>query len=319
MINRTKILAVVGILILIGGLLYLRSGRSEITVSKVTPAQAKKAVEVLSRDQDEDGLKDWEEELWKTDALKADSDGDGTSDGEEVKEGRDPTKPAPDDKLDRETIEKKTVPGGGDWSETDRLSREFFAKYLSIKQSGAPFTAAEEEKLLADFIARYPEQKPRKIYTESDITVSEKNDDEALKAYGNAIGTVIQKHKENEAGENELIIFERALGNEDPIDLANLDGRVKRYESLFAGFKSIPAPKSAVPSHIDLLNAIESLKESVAGMAGAFSDSVRALSSATAYPAAVEKLTKAFDDIKNLLVQRKIVFGKDEPGRILTR
>src|SRR3989338_8922620 len=114
MTNRTKILAVVGILAFIGGLFYLRTGRSEITVGKVAPAEAKKAAEVLLRDQDEDGLKDWEEELWKTDALKADSDGDGTSDGEEGKEGRDPTKPAPDDKLDSETIEKKTVPGGGE-------------------------------------------------------------------------------------------------------------------------------------------------------------------------------------------------------------
>ena len=319
MTNRTKILAVVGILAFIGGLFYLRTGRSEITVGKVAPAEAKKAAEVLLRDQDEDGLKDWEEELWKTDALKADSDGDGTSDGEEGKEGRDPTKPAPDDKLDSETIEKKTVPGGGDWSETDRLSREFFAKYLSIKQSGVPFTAADEEKLLEEFLARYPEQKPRKIYTENNITVSEENGAASLKVYGNALGIVINAHKEKEDVENELVIFERALENEDPPDLENLKGRIERYERIIADLKAVPAPRSVVLAHLQLLNAVESLKESVKGMAGAFSDSVRALSSATAYPAAVEALTEAFSDIKNLLAQEKIVFGEDEPGAILTQ
>ncbi len=51
------------------------------------------------KDSDNDGLKDWEEALWKTDPQNQDSDGDGTPDGKEVAEGRNPAVPGPDDSL----------------------------------------------------------------------------------------------------------------------------------------------------------------------------------------------------------------------------
>ena len=320
MTPRTKIISgVAAVAILGGGVFFLRTGRTEIKYNSITPEQASKAAEGLSKDQDNDGLKDWEEELWNTNPLNKDTDGDGTVDGEEITLGRDPVKAGPDDELDQKTIEAKTVPGGGDWTETDRLSREFFAKYLTIKQSGVPFTAEEEEKLLADFTQRYPEPRAKKIFTESDIVLAKNDDVASLRAYGNAIGTVINAHKEKEDVENELIIFERALENEDALDLQNLDGRVKRYESILAGFKTIPAPRNVMLIHLDLLNSIESIKESVDGMAGALTDSVRALSAATAYPAAIEDLTKALDDIARFFEMKQITFGKDEPGAILTQ
>lgn len=316
--TQTKtFVGIAAVLIIGGGFWFLYTGRSEISYNRVSPVEASKAVAVLSKDQDGDDLKDWEEELWHTDALKPDTDGDGTGDGEEVKLGRDPSKAGPDDALDKETIENKTVPGGGSWTETDRLSRELFAKYLAIKQSGAPFTAADEEKLLTDTVGQYRAPERKKVYTESDIVLSATDDDTALRAYGNAIGTVINAHKVDE--EDELTIFERALQNEDEIDLANLENRVKRYESILVGFKAIPVPKRTRVLHVALLNSIEGFVESVEGMALAFTDPVRSLSLAALYPNAVEELTEAMESISSLLAQRQIVFREEEPGVILTK
>lgn len=318
MTPKTKTFVGIAAVIIIGvGVWFAYTGRSEISYNRVSPAEASKAVAVLSKDQDGDGLKDWEEELWHTDAQKPDTDGDGTPDGEEVRLGRNPVKAGPDDALDKETIENKTVPGGGSWTETDRLSRELFAKYLSIKQSGAPFTAEDEEKLLTDFLSRYPESRPSTLYAEKDIVLAATDDETALRAYGNALGKVINAHKEG--GENELIIFERALQNEDEIDLQNLDARIKRYEAMLSDFKAIPSPKSAAALHIALLNSIEGLRESVAGMAVAFTDSVRTLSAGVAYPTAIENLTKTLADISTLLKERGVVFGENEPGYIFTK
>ena len=44
--------------------------------------------ELLNKDTDNDGLKDWEEILWKTDPNNPDTDGDKTTDGEEIKLNR---------------------------------------------------------------------------------------------------------------------------------------------------------------------------------------------------------------------------------------
>lgn len=50
-------------------------------------------------DPDGDGLKNWQEETYKTDPRNPDTDGDGYLDGEEVASGYDPTIPAPNDAL----------------------------------------------------------------------------------------------------------------------------------------------------------------------------------------------------------------------------
>ncbi|MFT5179911.1 MAG: hypothetical protein ACI8V7_000457, partial [Candidatus Paceibacteria bacterium] len=50
-------------------------------------------------DTDEDGLYDWEEDLWGSDINKPDTDNDGTNDGDEISERRDPTIAGPNDLL----------------------------------------------------------------------------------------------------------------------------------------------------------------------------------------------------------------------------
>lgn len=51
-------------------------------------------------DADTDGLKNWEEEIYKTDPRNPDTDGDGYLDGEEIASGYDPAIKAPDDALE---------------------------------------------------------------------------------------------------------------------------------------------------------------------------------------------------------------------------
>lgn len=320
MTPQTKTFVGIAALIIIvgGGFFFLRTGRSEIKYSKITPEQASKAVEVLSRDQDNDGLKDWEEELWKTDVLNPDTDGDKTNDGAEIKLGRDPLKAGPDDKLDKGTIEQKTVPGGGDWTETDRLSREFFAKYMSIKQSGAPFTAEDELKLLEEFASRPTETTPQKTYTESDIIFAKTDDATSWRAYGNAIGAVINAHQETNA-ENELVIFERAMENEDEADLSSLQGRIKRYESMLSGFKKVPVPAGAKTIHLELLRSVQAIRDSVEGMSLALKDPVHALPRITAYPKAFQDLTDTLGRFGDFFEKKHMAFEKNEPGSILVK
>lgn len=52
-----------------------------------------------NKDSDGDGLKDWEEDLYKTDIYNPDTDGDGFLDGEEINSGHNPTVKGPGDKI----------------------------------------------------------------------------------------------------------------------------------------------------------------------------------------------------------------------------
>jgi len=109
--------------------------------------------EEIAKDSDGDGLKDWEEALWKTDPNNPDTDGDGTPDGQEIKEGRDPLVPGPDDRLKAPEAGTTTEDGtpspslekfssATKESLTEAISRQFFNDYLSPAVA-SPFKAAE--------------------------------------------------------------------------------------------------------------------------------------------------------------------------------
>lgn len=316
--SRRLLLLIIGAILLIGGgLWFLYTGRSQAVFERPKPEEAKKAAAVLSVDRDNDGLKDWEEELWHTDPLREDSDDDGTDDGDEIKLGRNPAKEGPDDALDVETIESKTVPGGGNWTETDRVSRELFARFLEMRQSGEPFTAEDEEALLNELLARYPEQRSVKTYTAEDLKRGGRDDTDAWRAYGQSLGKVLQSYADPKA-ESEMIIFERALENEDEIDLAHLSKRAKRYEAILSNVSAIAVPESLLPPAVRLANALEALREATEGMAAAFTDPVETLSAATSYPKAVDELIGAFDDFTAFYDEKSIVYEAEEPGYLVT-
>lgn len=58
-------------------------------------------------DSDNDGLFDWQEQLFGTDKHNPDTDNDGTKDGDEIKQNRDPLKPGPSDKLPSSDIKNQ--------------------------------------------------------------------------------------------------------------------------------------------------------------------------------------------------------------------
>jgi len=89
---------------LIGGYATLKSKNSKADILEQL-AQNFNMDNVID-DHDFDGLADWEEEIYKTDPNNPDTDGDGYLDGEEVASGFDPTKKAPNDKLQDEASQQ---------------------------------------------------------------------------------------------------------------------------------------------------------------------------------------------------------------------
>src|SRR3989338_96932 len=98
--SRKFILTILALALVGGAVFYVatRTPKTE-TVYRTPEESVAKAAAILAKDADNDGLKDWEEELWGTDPKQPDTDGDKTPDGEEIRLGRDPLKPAPDDLL----------------------------------------------------------------------------------------------------------------------------------------------------------------------------------------------------------------------------
>lgn len=106
--RKFYVIAVVLVLlagISVGGYLVLRSKSGQANFLEEMISQNLSA-ESMVNDPDHDGLEDWEEKIHKTDPNNPDTDGDGYLDGEEVVSGYDPTKKAPDDKIQNKDSDK---------------------------------------------------------------------------------------------------------------------------------------------------------------------------------------------------------------------
>jgi len=159
-------------------------------------SMADMTLESLSKDSDNDGLKDWEEALWKTGVNNPDTDGDGTLDGEEVKLSRDPLKPGPDDKLEEKVVSslgQSTYQATSiNTSGTSVNLTELLSRNLGLQTSNGvnPLSADNQdllnransstEKLLKDFIASFSP-----VLKGSEFNVSSDNSKIAIEKYGN--------------------------------------------------------------------------------------------------------------------------------------
>lgn len=83
-------------LIIIGGIFWmLKYSNKDTELSDKTSEFSRENF----KDSDNDGLRDWEEELYRTNPFNPDTDGDGYLDGEEVDSGHNPLVKAPGDEL----------------------------------------------------------------------------------------------------------------------------------------------------------------------------------------------------------------------------
>ena len=90
------IVVIIAIVLIIGGLIFvLKLNKESVLKSKTSEISQENF-----KDSDNDGLKDWEEELYGTDPNNPDTDGDGYLDGQEVNSGHNPLVKAPNDELD---------------------------------------------------------------------------------------------------------------------------------------------------------------------------------------------------------------------------
>ena len=94
-LKTPPIIIILIIIAVIGGLIFLLNSKREKELKSPTS-------ELFSenfKDSDNDGLPDWQEELYRTDPNNPDTDGDGYLDGQEVDLGRNPRVKTPGDEL----------------------------------------------------------------------------------------------------------------------------------------------------------------------------------------------------------------------------
>ncbi|HEX9609122.1 MAG TPA: hypothetical protein VGA06_02855 [Candidatus Paceibacterota bacterium] len=250
-----------------------------------------------SEDSDNDGLYDWEEELWGTDPQNKDSDGDGTEDGDEVANDRHPGKPAPNDVLTKgssvtlqESINAYLTDENR--TETEKIALKLFQGYSELRKEDG-LGGADEEALLKGLISGQFANKAPRYHINELATVA---DSESARAeYKRAFDAVTTLF--SDVTENELLTLERALESEQEADIAKLDIAISVYTDATRRLLIMPVPKGIAVQHLDLLNNIVRFRDGVSDMRTSLDDPIRGSAGVQTYLEGVNALTLSFRNI----------------------
>lgn len=242
-------------------------------------------------DPDNDGLKNWEEDMYKTDPRDPDTDNDGYMDGEEVLSGYNPTIPSPNDALEGTDT---TIPRPAPGNLTTFLAQILASKIQSgeIKPIQSEDTAPDSsllnnEDILNEALAQIAEKAEKYFVlpniSDSDIKISSKQTTiEEVNAY--LIKMQLAMKTDNsiyEKYESEADVIAQAVQTKDVKDVASL---VNTYGDNIKNLKQIETPKDFVEIHKKQIAIFELTKKILEAVRDFENDPASASAATEVYP-----------------------------------
>ena len=270
----------------------------------------------LDKDSDADGLKDWEELLWKTDPNKADTDNDGTNDNEEITLNRNPLKAGPNDKIsDKEDLvaQEKAIADSRQNTMTTVYARRFMEAYLTLKNQKRELTDSDKDGLVKSLMDNI----------KSDIKIKDSYDISNIKIIGGQKANLEKYAREikkilideKPIKENVVIVFNRLLKNlNDKKNAGTYESDAKKildngeaYKQGATKLVSIEAPDILAEYHLALINNLNGMQEAVRAMSVVANDPMKGLAGFELYRQKATVFSKSFEELK-IILNAKDVF-----------
>ncbi len=265
------------------------------------------------KDSDDDGLKDWEEILLGTDPNNKDTDGDGTVDGVEANSNRNPLIKGPKDK-EGDTVSVNTSSGQSNLTSTDRLARDFFARYMELKQIGLSGDKQSQDEVASQALKSGLVLDSPKKYSLTDIKIITDTSPVTIKKYGNEAGAIFQKYILPNS-RSEAIIAKEAIEKEDFKILEEIDPIIASYKNMISALIKIDAPKTMNNIHLSIINSLSEILFSAESLRKVETDPVAGLQGVSKYLDGAKNLNTALNNLKNYFNTSGIIYTDGEAGR----
>lgn len=273
--------------------------------------------EAVNKDSDGDGLKDWEEVLWKTDPLNPDTNGDGMGDKEEtLLKANNTIRPANNNDNNDENL-------------TQRIAEDFGTAYLTRKfttnsspdQNLQGNMAGLEALAFSDIqktLTQTAETKLPDKYSASDIKILTEASQSATRTYINTIGRIIT-NAPNEPEKSEMEILEEVITKEDLKPLAGIGFHSENYRYFAEKIKDVPVPKVFKDAHLALINIFWRLYIITGNMAILDQDPIKSIASISQYDKEIQNSLEPLGIIIDAIKNGNIEFSEGEGGIIFSK
>ena len=261
-------------------------------------------------DSDADGLKDWQEQLFRLDPNNPDTDGDGILDGQEYFN-------------DESNI---TVVAGGAEDQTEleddgakNISQKFFEDavtgYMALRSTGLDDSAIFEI-LLAKYQDEYASAKllPDTYSSKEVITVADSPDE--IRKYANNVAEIFGSDFENfNKSEAELLDAVSKSDSMDPELLSLFGEHETAYNSAASRLKLVLVPSSYVSFHTDLVNDFQNLAIINGAFKNLASDPLAGVFYISSYKKESKRLQDILAGIAGQILKDNISFSSGEIGQ----
>jgi len=266
----------VGALIVALAFVVSRESDANTAAGVITATSPRTHIE--TEDSNKDGVPDWQDALLKEDPIML------------------PT-------TSSSTYEEPTTVTG-------KFALRFFENFVRSKMFGA-FGDTREE-LLETSTKDLSDQAVEELLSEKNITIFPMSDAQTLHEYGNQIASIILAQPNT--GDSEAIILQDALRYEKPERLQELEPIALSYTTVVKQLLELPVPKTYVKEHLDLVNALNAVREDVRAMQKVEEDPLYTLVRLKRYEDDVLGMSNALTNIFNALYERDSVrYDQGEP------
>ncbi|MCK5285678.1 MAG: hypothetical protein KAJ58_00410 [Candidatus Pacebacteria bacterium] len=262
--------------------------------------------QIIQKDSDGDGLKDWEEVLWKTDPNNIDTDNDGMNDNDEILANRDPLIKG-EGNLNKIIFKEKepTQTPQTELTQTDILAREIFTSYVALKQSGTLGTQEQEDLIQMIAYDKLSYEPEFNLITLNDLNIIEDSSTESLQRYALELNQVLSGIPELR---DDNLILKEALDNNSPEILEEIKSNTIFYEELVDNLTKMRTPLVLQNKHLTLTNLLIKTTVNTEQLIKIFTDPLSALLGAKQYYETMEEILNISVKIGEFFKQNNINF-----------
>jgi hypothetical protein len=259
-----------------------------------------------TKDTDGDGLPDWEEALYGTDPNKAISNQFGIPDGQAVKEGKLSPKTLKSQlPSDNSSVSPASLPGvdPASGSVTEQFSQEFLQAYTAASSDGHTLSTADEQALISKLLTNI-QAKSSKLFESSYTKISLHTSATITNLqYADAVEHIIKKDDLPKEASDPVAIMNELIVNNNESARPKIMAISQAYASLSKDLLATPVPLALTDSHLELIQAFDSLSKITGAVSVYEKDPVGVLSALGAFQPSAGQVQKGFQDIGTILLQ----------------